>query len=307
MTTRAKGPLSGLDWLRRGLACGRRNPRAILGGAAVLMAAAVLPNLLQLIAHGLLQPGEQAATAIAALVTLLSVALMAPLIGGYLRLIDASEHGRPVHARDVFAPFRSRHEARPLILFALVLLIVQLLGGALLGALFRETLQDLQAWSERLVQLMQQATPGGPPPQLPAPPDGLGGFLGLGSLLALFVGGVFAVGAGQIALRGRSVGRALAEGFDGAARNLLPLLVLALAAFALTVAVSLGLVLVLGVLSLVAAAIHPALAAAVLLPLYLALLAVLYAVVFGIAYQLWRDVTGEVAGEASAGPVGIEV
>ena len=36
MTTRANGPLTGLQWLKGGLNTGRNNPRAILGGAAVL-------------------------------------------------------------------------------------------------------------------------------------------------------------------------------------------------------------------------------------------------------------------------------
>ena len=47
MTTRANGPLSGLDWLKRGLNSGRHNPRAIFGGAAVLMVAALLPSIVQ--------------------------------------------------------------------------------------------------------------------------------------------------------------------------------------------------------------------------------------------------------------------
>lgn len=301
MTTRAKGPLSGLDWLKRGLTCGRPNPRAVFGGAAVLMTAALLPSVLQAVLQLALRPGEQGAIAIAALTTLLSVALLAPLMGGYLRLIHASVQGRPVHARDVFVPFQSRQDMRRLIGFAFVLLLVQLLAVSVLGGLFRDSLAGLQDWLARVMELSQQAQqsrPGTPVP-LPPPPEGMGGFLGLGSLLALFVGGVFAVGLGQVALGGRSVGGALADGFAGAARNLLPLLVLAVLAFALMMAVSLGLALVVGI----GALLHPALAAAVLLPLYVLFLIALYAVLFGIAYQLWRDVAGDVP--AAGG--GIEV
>lgn len=296
MTIRAKGPLSGLDWLRRGLTCGRCNPRAVFGGAAVLMTAALVPSVVQALLQLTLQPGELGTLAIAAVTTLLSAALLAPLMGGYLRLIHACAQGRPVHAREVFATFRSRHDARRLIAFAVALLLVQLLAAGVLAGLFRESLAELQQWMAQVTALSQQARPG-QPVALPPPPQGMGGFLGLGSLLALFVGGMFAVGLGQVALGGRGVGGALADGFAGAVRNLLPLLVLAVLAFGLMLAVSLGAVLVVAIVALL----HPALAAAVLLPLYVLFLIALYAVLFGVAYHLWRDV----AGEGAAG--GIEV
>ena len=41
MTTRANGPLAGLAWLRRAFNAGRHNPRAIFGGASLLMVAAL--------------------------------------------------------------------------------------------------------------------------------------------------------------------------------------------------------------------------------------------------------------------------
>ena len=295
MTTHAKGPLSGFEWLKRGLNSGRNNPRAIFGGAAVLMSAALLPGVLQALLQLMLRPGEQGTLVIAALTTLLSVALLAPLMGGYLRLIHASEQGRPAHARDIFAPFKSKHDTQQLIAFAFVLLVIQLLAVSVLGGLFHESLQHLQEWMARVVELSQQAqqSKSSQPMQLPPPPEGLGGFLGLGSLFALFIGGVFAVGLGQLALAGRSVGGALTDGFAGAAKNLLPLLVLAILAFGLMMALSLGLAIVLVVLSLLAALLHPVLAAAILLPLYMLFLVAAYVVLFGVAYHLWRDVAGE--------------
>lgn len=299
MTTRAKGPLSGLDWLKRGLNSGRRNPRAIFGGAAVLMVAALLPSIVQALIQLALKPGMNGTLVIAALTTLLSIALMGPLMGGYLRLIHISEQGRPAQARDIFAPFKSPADARKMIGFAFVLLMVYLGVGYVLVSLFAK---DLPEWYLKVMALSQQ-TQVGKPVQLPPPPDGLGGFLGLGSLFALFAGGVFAVGLGQIALGARDVGTALLDGVTGTAKNLLPLLVLAILVFGLMLALSVALALVLVVVSLLASLLHPALAGAVLLPLYMLLLLVLYVVMFGVMYHLWRDV----AGEAPVPVGGIEV
>ncbi|HEV8694593.1 MAG TPA: hypothetical protein VGQ93_10505, partial [Lysobacter sp.] len=163
-----------------------------------------------------------------------------------------------------------------------------------LGGLFHDSLQNLQEWMTRVMELSQQAqSKPTQPVQLPPPPEGIGGFLGLGSLFALFISGVFAVGLGQLALAGRSVGGALADGLAGAAKNLLPLLVLAILAFGLMMALSLVLAIVVVVLSLFAALLHPVLAAAVLLPLYMLFLLALYVVLFGVVYHLWRDVAGE--------------
>ncbi len=186
-----------------------------------------------------------------------------------------------------------------MIAFAFVLLMVYLGIGYVLVSLFAK---DLPEWYLKVMALSQQ-TQVGKPVQLPPPPDGLGGFLGLGSLFALFAGGVFAVGLGQIALGARNVGTALLDGVAGTAKNLLPLLVLAVLAFGLMMALSVALALVAVVVALLASLLHPALAGAVLLPLYMLLLLVLYVVMFGVMYHLWSDV----AGEAPVPAGGIEV
>ena len=253
MTTRANGPLAGIAWLRRGFNSGRHNPRAIFGGAALIMVAALIPGFLQAFAHAVLKPGPGAATIIAALTTVLAVVLLGPLMGGYLRVVDRSERGEPAQAADVIAPFRNAHDAKRLIGFSFIMLLVQLGALSLLFALFGHALQNLQDWYLRVAELLQHATPD-KPAQLPPPPDGLGGLFSLGGLFALFVAAVFAVGFGQVALQGRNLGAALVDGLAGAARNLLPLLVMAAVAFALMMAAG---------------------------------------VVFGVMYHLWRDVAGD--------------
>lgn len=297
MTTRANGPLAGLAWLKRGLNSGRHNPRAIFGGAALLMVAALIPGFLQAFVHMVLKPGPGGATIIAAVTTVLAVLLLGPLMGGYLRVIDASERGQPAHAADILAPFRNAHDAQRLIGFSFVMLLVQLGALSLLFAVFGQGLQNLQDWYLRVAELMQQTTPG-KPAQLPPAPDGLGGLFSLGGLFAVFVAAVFAVGLGQVALRDRGIGTALLEGLAGATRNLLPLLVMAAVGFALMMAAAVALLLVAGVLGLL----HPMLAVAVFLPLYMVFVLVLYVVLFGVMYHLWRDV----AGDAPAAAAGFE-
>lgn len=294
MTTRANGPLAGLAWLKRGLNSGRHNPRAIFGGAALLMVAALIPGFLQAFVHMVLKPGPGGATIIAAVTTVLAVLLLGPLMGGYLRVIDASERGQPAHAADILAPFRNAHDAQRLIGFSFVMLLVQLGALSLLFAVFGQGLQNLQDWYLRVAELMQQTTPG-KPAQLPPAPDGLGGLFSLGGLFAVFVAAVFAVGLGQVALRDRGIGTALLEGLAGATRNLLPLLVMAAVGFALMMAAAVALLLVAGVLGLL----HPMLAVAVFLPLYMVFVLVLYVVLFGVMYHLWRDVAGDAPAPAA--------
>jgi hypothetical protein len=215
-------------------------------------------------------------------------------MGGYLRVVDRSERGEPAQAADVIAPFRNAHDAKRLIGFSFIMLLVQLGALSLLFALFGHALQNLQDWYLRVAELLQHATPD-KPAQLPPPPAGLGGLFSLGGLFALFVAAVFAVGFGQVALRGRNLGAALVDGLAGAARNLLPLLVMAAVAFALMMAAGVVLVLVAGILGLL----HPVLAVAVFLPLYMVFVLVLYVVMFGVMYHLWRDVAGDQAAPAA--------
>lgn len=288
MTIRSNGLLAGLAWLRRGVNAGRHNPRAIFGGAALLMVAALVPGFLQAVVHAVLKPGPGGATVIAALTTLLAVALLGPLMGGYLRVIDASERGESAHASDVLAPFRDARDAQRMIGFSLLMLLVQLGALSLLLALFGGALQELQAWYVGVVELLQQATPE-QPAQLPPPPEGLGGLFSLGGLFALFVAAVFAIGFGQVVLRGRGIGAAAVDGLAGAARNLLPLLLMAAVAVAVLTAAGMALLLVTGLLGLL----HPLLGALVFLPLYMLFVLVAYVAMFGVMYHLWRDVAGE--------------
>lgn len=289
MTTHAMGPLAGLSWLKRAINLGRHNARAVFGGAALLMVVALVPSVIQLALQSLLKPDTNGSLVIAAALTLFSIVLLPPLVGGYLRLIHASESGRPAQASDVLAPLRNRSDAVRLIGFGLLMTAIYLMVALAVIKLFGEGLIE---WYLQVLALSQQ---GGAPDAsaLPALPDGFGRVLGLGSLLALFLSGVYAIGFGQVALTARSIGGAIGDGLVGTLKNLLPMLVLAVVVFLASILLGLVLGLVLGLLAVIGGLVHPALSVALVLPLYIALLVVLYVVMFGVMYYFWRDVCGE--------------
>jgi hypothetical protein len=290
MTTHATGPLSGLSWLKRGVNLGRHNARAVFGAAAILMFVALLPSIVQLAVLSVLSPDGSGAIVVAAASTVLSIVILSPVIGGYLRLIDAAEHGRPTTALDVFAPFRQGGDAGRLIGFGLLMTLSYVVIAMVLIGLFGDGFLD---WYVKVLTLQQASGGKVDPAQMPEMPEGLGGLLGLGSILFLFLSGVYAIGFGQVALGRRPIARAMADGVVGTAKNLLPILLLAIVVVLASIPVGMVLVLVFGVIALMGNLIHPALSMALVVPLYMAMMVVLYVVMFGVMYYLWRDVCAQ--------------
>lgn len=302
MTTHSTSPLAGLSWLKRGINLGHRNARAVFGAASILMVAAILPSLLQLLVLSALQPGSFGAMVVAAVSTIVSLVILCPLMGGYLRLIDAAEHGRPAQATDVLAPFRAGGDAGRLIGLGLAIMAVYvLLASVLIGALGDGFLE----WYGEILRLQQAGGGRIDPQQVPDVPRGLGPLIGIGSVAALFLSGVYAIAFGQVALGRRPIGRAMADGIVGTAKNLLPLLLLAVTVVLAFIPLGIVLALVFGVVALVGGLVHPILAAALVMPLYVGLLIVMYVVMFGVMYYLWRDVCAPEAG-ATAAPHHVE-
>lgn len=289
MSTRSLRPLVGIDWLRRGINIGRHNPRAVFGGGALIMGAALVPSVVQAVLQGLLRPGEMGTLVLGALLSLAGLVLLMPMVAGYLQVIDAVEHARPTRASAVFAPFRDTLRFRRIVGFGFAMIAIYVVVFSGLIGLLGDGLMD---WAGKLMELSQKG-PIKDPNLVPQPPPGLGRFLGLGSLLALFLSGIYAIGLGQVALGTRGVGAALGDGVAGTAKNFLPLLVLAVLAFGAGLAVMLMASLVFSVILGVGALIHPSLGLMLAMPVYLAFLVMLYVVLFAIAYCVWRDVAGE--------------
>src|SRR5688500_11912826 len=109
MTTRALGPGAGWSWLKQAINLGSQNPMAIFGGAAlvfvVVIVVAIVLGILMGTTATTLQTGGAASMTLSMLITLPILLVMAGLLVGYLRIIDAVEQNRPASAANVFAGF----------------------------------------------------------------------------------------------------------------------------------------------------------------------------------------------------------
>src|SRR3546814_11375102 len=111
MSTHATSPAAGWSWLKQAVHLGRRNPRAVFGAVALLALVALVPSLVQVTLQSVLGLGATGTMMVMAACTLVLVVVYPLLIRGVLRVLDAPEHGRPVHAPALFDPFRAGNDA----------------------------------------------------------------------------------------------------------------------------------------------------------------------------------------------------
>lgn len=295
MTTRTVKAEAGWRWLVQAINLGRNDPKAVFGAIALVALAAVAPSVVQTVLQRFFGLGAEATTVLVGAIWLLSMTLYPLLFGGMLQVIDAAEHGRPTRASAVFAPFRAGSHGLRLVGFGVLSSLLYLAAFMLVVAAFGK---DFIRWYWELITAAQDAQQDGAPPAALAKglelPENFAIVVTLSGVLGLFLGSVYAIGLGQVAIAGRSIGAALADGIGGALKNLLPLLVLALLGsigmFALMMAM--GMVMLLGgVLSMLSTT----LAMLLMLPLYFGILLLLYVLMFGVMYFMWRDICGEPA------------
>lgn len=297
MTTRSRGPLAGFRWLTQGISAGYRHPKPLLGGAAIVLLACLLPSLLVLpmqlqAAHAGTPPSPAMFVGLTALSMVLSL-LILPLYAGYLQVVDTAERGLPTRAVDIFKPYR-QGEALRLIGYGLAMLAIYVV---LFGAVLAVNGHNLVNWYAQA--LAAQASHQPPPTGLPS---GFGTTFALFMLVGLFMTGFYAISLGQIALRGRNVFGAIGDGMLGALKNLLPLLVFALSCALAWIVLTIALAILVILLTLLAKLISTWLVFVVVVPLYVALFLAMFTVMFGVMYHLWRDVCddGAATGMASA-------
>jgi hypothetical protein len=284
MATQFKGPLAGFRWLTSGISVGFRHPKPLLGGAAFLMVACLLPALITLpMQFHAINVGTPQSPAffgwIMAISMLLSL-LIVPLYAGYLQMIDAAERGLPARAQDVFNPYR-RGEAWRLIGFGLAMSVVYV---ALFGAVIAGTGGGIANW---YMQALTAQTTHQPPTALP---DNFGIAVALLMLLGLFMMGFYAISFGQVALGRRGVFGAIGDGIVGALKNLLPLLVFAVSLVLAWTVVAIAFALVALLVALLGKLIGPWLIMVLFIPLYVAMALTMFGMMFGVMYYLWRDV-----------------
>src|SRR5690606_38493094 len=125
MQTRSMGPGAGWRWLARAVDLGRHDPKALCGGAALLMLVALLPSVVQQLVLLAVGPDNVQVVLAVSVVTTLAMILVFPLlIAGYLRVIDAAENRRPTRATAIFDTFRAGSGRGRIIGTGLLLMLV---------------------------------------------------------------------------------------------------------------------------------------------------------------------------------------
>lgn len=286
VTIESKGPLAGLGWLQRGISAGYRHPKPIFGGALILLLIVMVPSLVMLPFQFHLRatgtpPSPAFFIGFMAGSMLLGL-LVVPLYAGYLQVIDAAERGLPARATGIFDPYR-QGDALRLIGYGLALIVIYI---ALTGIIILVAGRGIVDW---YMQVLAAQSSHQSPPGLP---QGFGIAMALLTVMGLFMMGFYSVSLGQVALRRRGMFNALGDGFLGALKNLLPLLVLAVSlviAWLLAVIVIAIVVFVFAFLGMLAG---EWLMWVAIIPVYVALVLVVFAAMFGVMYYLWRDVCG---------------
>lgn len=297
MTTRTMGLASGWRWLLNAVNLGAGNPRAIFGGAALVAVVVFVVAIVLSIVIGLLTAGGGTGQVVAStLLSLPLLVLMGALLVGYLRVIDAVEHGRPAGATGVFGGFG---DSTAWMRAVAVLVVLALLQYVLIGGLVALIAPETGRW---YIESMA-ATPGAVPAEQMALPPGFGRAFAVVAVVGVLLYAAQGIALGQVALRGRGVGAALADGLGGALRNALPL--------ALLMLLSMLALLVIGVVVVVLAMLVAALGSAggtgllialgvvIGIPLYALFLVAMLVVSCGVMYFIWRDVCD--AGDGDAG------
>lgn len=283
MTTQSRGPLAGFGWLQRGVSVGYRHPKPIFGGAVILLLIALVPTLsmlpFQFHFPGTPTPSPAVLVSIMAVSMLIGL-LLVPLYAGYLQVIDAAERGLPARATGIFNPYR-QGDALRLIGYGLALVVIYM---ALVGIVILAAGRGIVDW---YMQVLTAQANHLPPPGLP---QGFGIAMALFTVMGLFMMGFYSVSLGQVALRRRGVFNAIGDGFLGALKNLLPLLVLAASLVIAWIVLTIALAIVILVLALLGRLVGVWLMFVLVIPVYIAFVLAVFAVMFGVMYYLWRDV-----------------
>lgn len=300
MTQIRKVPLGqGVQWLTQAVNIGARNPRAVFGAALLMMA--TLYTLVLLFMLPVLAGVRDAATTtkdptpvLTAMVPLFLMLVFALpiLLGGLMHVIREAEAGRPVRARDLFAPFRLR-KAGPLALLGVIQIVL-----AALGLLFVVLLAGDNYWANYMTA-MRTAMSGGTP--VMPEPNHPGLIMAVQLLFNYFTYTLLLLCIPLILFSGNNV----VEAVKGALRASLSNVGANLLAGALFMMGALVAALIVGVMGLLAALIgsliHPIVGALLSLLLYAGFGAALLVVLVGASYLAWRDTFGD-ENAASAPP-----
>lgn len=284
----------GLAWFKQAIDLGGRNPRAVFGAALLLIlalyTAAMLLALVMAVMVGAGEPTPGSAPdmrlvmAVAIPLTLLVMFLVPILLGGLMHVVREAEAGRPVRARDVFAPLRSA-QGRSLAMLGLVQVALTVVGGVAMVAI-----AGSDYWRDYL-QAMQLVMTGAQP-TMPQPANG--GLLFVVQLVFNYFSYALMLFSIPLMLfSGNSLGEALRNSLRAAVRNVGPNVLAGVLFIGALLVAALVVALVAALLAMLGGAIHAAVGGALSMLAMLGFAAVVLVLVVGAAYLAWRDTFGD--------------
>jgi hypothetical protein len=282
-----KIPVSqGLAWFRATIDLGARNPKAVFGAALLFMATlylfAVVMAVVVLVMRGESNgpPDLMLMAMLFAPLFLGLMVLMPILLGGMMHVIREAEAGRPVRARDLFAPFRSPR-LRGLIALGLLQIVLSIAGGLLMVAIAGPTY-----WQEYLGAI--RGAMGGVPPVMPQPAHP--GLLALAQLaFNYFTYAVMLFAVPLLLFSGLGIVDAVRDALRASVRNVGANLVAAGLFVAGTLVAAIVVLMISTLLQWLGGMVHPAVGTLLALLPVLAFAAAMLVMLAGGAYIAWRD------------------
>ncbi|MCC8363041.1 DUF2189 domain-containing protein [Lysobacter sp. A6] len=294
----------GLAWFRAAIDIGARNPKAVFGAATLFIATLYgLAILLGVVAVALTRDGDAAPNPMlfASIFVPLFVGLMVimpVLIGGLMHVIREAEAGRPVRARDLFAPMRSTR-LRTLALLGLVQIAFAILGGVVAVAI-----AGTDYWQDYFGAV--RGAMGGEMPVVPQPRHpGLLMVVQLAYNYFTYAVMLFAVPL--VLFSGQGIVEAVRNALRASVRNVGANLVAAGLFVAGTVVAAIVVLLLSMLANVIGSLVHPAVGTLLSMLVLLAFVSALLVVLAGGAYIAWRDTFGGDVPPAPPSFGGIEV
>lgn len=285
MATQSRSPSTGFSWLSDGISAGFRHPTPLLGGAALMLLATLIPMLITFAVqfHFLRSATPPPPTALGWITMASSLfnLLLVPLQAGYLQVVDAAENNQATRASDIFKPYL-KGEALRLIGYGLVLMVAYFALFAIIGIAMGG---DFANWHSQVLTAQINHQP--PPAVFPK-----NFWFIMPTLLVLcpLMLGFFAISLGQVALNNRGVFSAIGDGIIGTLKNVLPLLVFVVGLILGWIVTVFAVGIVFALFAVFAKLIGALLIAVLIIPLYIAFALILFTSMYGVMYHIWCDV-----------------
>lgn len=290
----------GLAWFRLSIDLGAKNPRAVFGAALLLIATLYTAVLLMALVLSLLIGGNgvQGETPDVSLLMLVALAmallilfLVPILLGGLMHVVREAEAGRPVRARDLYAPLRSEH-GQNLAWLGLVQVVLSVFGGGLAVALAGS--DYLQAYLKAMASAIEGGATALPQPNHP------GLIFLVQTTFNYFSFSLLLFAIPLMLFSGLGLLQALRAALRAAVRNVAANLLAGVLFLGALVVAALVAGLVAGLLALLGGLIHPAVGSVLAALVMLGFATAALVLVAGAAYLAWRDTFGD--GEPAAAP-----